>query len=1386
MKLKELVLGAVIAAFGAGSVLAASSGASEKSAKSIKVGGSQAVTLVAGEDSDDGVCYLKVTLKRKVAYTVWFEGGDAAKIGINGMSVYAKQPEVDWDSSSFDGDWDSMDNFDDSSWGSGSYSIQEAPVAAFDESGIERDRYAYWMSRDSWELTDPSSWTYYIQLNGDVGLSTTVHVETSASGDRNRPEAITLDEDGDSFAGTLTENGFYYFQSDVVAGRKYLFKALGGPYAIQVIPDTARTEQTPSGEIAVYPKTDGVYKFAVSNSVEAADAFGFTYRAFPARAIEDHDLAATNVTGGVVKFRPGREVANTNYCDNIIDECLFSVQTSKGDRWSIDVTGADTNIELRVYNAAGRIVASHSTYLPGGFDMGFGFDVTGNGPYYVGVCDPNLPPNAAAPVSKEIELTIRRVENEDADPVAIQPAPVATNQFDNVLGAGAAFGPYDLTKSCWKREFLIDARKDLTYAFAVSNAAESAGLHLKAELFKVSANSQTRVQLDGRADDLTPPYKVSFKANANATYLLRVSVTEGPSVEYGGFFLYAIGCDRKKGKTLGTLTVKMKPGELGQWTLDKETQKYNGEETTILVPEGEHTVKFKSVTDFEKIADQKVGVTNGLDKVVTGIYHDKRDPEDDVAAGAYALKLQSTLQRRNRTLWANDYDGQGVDPADWFKFTAKDGVYNNFYLNNLEGDAKFSIYSDAGGQPAATPLRDLADTTEARALLLSGGTYYLCVSHGLNVASNDWADSSYSLMASAADVGLIGFKKTTAKGKKGGKPVKLTVRRTTNEGRVRVRYATVAGTAVPGKDYVAQTGILEWNDGEKGDQTIEISLLPDLVSLKRSDKLQFTVRLEPLKDMELEKTEYPAGIDAKAAECTVTVTASGKYKSIEAAYAKSKAKSVTVKTETVPLRSGTFYGVVSEDGGALTNGLAKIGSVTLTVKAKDGAADVLSASVVIGGKKYAFKGDGAWEDVTNGFKRTSIAISKGTGTMTITLRDGETGADGAWLSSGGAVELTMDVPDAKGKGSQAGIRYVGEVYRQNMKIQGYIDAVADFFGYYTLGLVPEGVTGYVDGPSGNGYLTVKVDAKGKAKVAGMLADGTKVSASVKAVAIVPDEGTNGVSRYAMVLPVFQSKKTYCFGGNLRLYVRPGKTTENPYKENREIVVDSSSALVWNNDDVKATYYGDAGWRFTCAPVGGWYDTVVNLQAYYLNYAFSVGTALITEFPMQEILPAGFEQIRDAFPGGEAVTFSGDKASTAKRQLVKLDGGIYDLASSVNPCNVQVKLARASGIVKGSFSIWSLDGQQGKQKETKGFKHNGVLLHFRDDFAALDDEAMSAGFFTQKVTLKTDGSKKSRKWTLSMPFNLIGNDLGDIDWWAEDAGWNPEWGDVPPEPNQDVK
>ena len=54
--------------------------------------------------------------------------------------------------------------------------------------------------------------------------------------------------------------------------------------------------------------------------------------------------------------------------------------------------------------------------------------------------------------------------------------------------------------------------------------------------------------------------------------------------------------------------------------------------------------------------------------------------------------------------------------------------------------------------------------------------------------------------------------------------------------------------------------------------------------------------------------------------------------------------------------------------------------------------------------------------------------------------------------------------------------------------------------------------------------------------------------------------------------------------------------------------------------------------------------------------------------------------------------------------------------------------------------------------------------------------MTAGFFTQPVTVTDEnpetGKKTSRKWTFSAPFNVMGVDPGEVDWWADDWGVEP--------------
>lgn len=907
--------------------------------------------------------------------------------------------------------------------------------------------------------------------------------------------------------------------------------------------------------------------------------------------------------------------------------------------------------------------------------------------------------------------------------------------------------------------------------------------------FKMSAKVGTYLLTTSGGDEFLP-IKLAIDTEAEGKFMIEevtdkvasagnvaylVKVTSAGTIDFhvfGGDLSFGLTYQYASEGSLGRVTVNTK-GTAAKWSIKGASGSYESGETVAIL--GRQTIAFSKVTGFSTPEDQEATPTEDKPDVeILGVYNDTFDPKDDTVDGATKIAPSAKGITAARTLFVED-------EFDHFVFTAKDGVYCNFTLADLVGDAVMTVFrkGDALKMPLAGP-----DVRIAK-LVLDKGDYIVRVAHSNEAAK---VDAQYTLKASSANVGAIKFAKTAMSVKKNAGVVKLTVNRSAKEGRVRVRYGTVAGTAKPGERYVAQSGVLEWPDGDSKAKTLEIKLIPDLVAVYDAEQptTEFKVQLKAMEDDEIEDDEYPAQITVDTCTVTITENAAKTVNSIEKAYAKTVTKAATVKTENVPLRAGTFYGVLTEDGSALTNGLPQLASVTLTTKVSAGKSDTLSAKVALAGKTYTFKTDtknpAEWENLGDGRMQISLKLVQKvdkvsyTNELTLTVRDGATTDAEGWLGAGGTAELVMNVPDANNKGAQEDIRYVGDIYRQNAKIQNYLNVVTNFFGYYTVALASEGVSASDGIPAGNGYLTVKVDNKGTAKVAGMLADGTKVSVSVTAAGIRKDDSSS--FGYAMYLPVFLAKSPYCFGGTLRLYAKPGKTLPN---KDYEIVVDSTTALVWNNDNAKLTYYNEDGWRILCDPVGGWYDTVMNLQAYYLNYAFEVGGADITEFPT-ELVASGYQVITDVQPNGEPVGLVNDAFSTAKKVLVK-DGTLYDLVNSVNPCNVQVKLARATGLVTGSFSIWSEDEDGLKQKEITGFKHNGVLLLSRDEFSPISEDVLSVGFSLKTGVKLTDenpdtGKKTTRSWNLSLPFNLLGVDQGDVDWWADDWGWNSEWGEEP--------
>ena len=1019
---------------------------------------------------------------------------------------------------------------------------------------------------------------------------------------------------------------------------------------------------------------------------------------------------------------------------------------------------------MEVYDAKGNILSQNSSLDGVSSDCRTTFMAEAAGTYYVGVCEADLSPGES-PKGGAVTIEATKVTSVDNGPdewdaaddtvagasgLEVLPGTAATSPFEG----GSTHGPHRLSVHDWHDTFVVAARKGIDYriGFEFASDEEKVLIPLAVEVFTIAGSGEKLVA----SEIVDAGDSVSFTATDNAAYYVRVSTAGTIGLDYPAYNVRAVAY-ASGGAALGILTVNTPGAPSATWSIGSESVKYPSGSSVLV--SGTQTVKFSKVSGYNaEVSAKTVTVAPGTTPtIVEVVYSDTFDPKDDTVAGATSVSFKNVdTVYATRTLWKSD-------KSDNFAFDGKDGYFFDIALRNVEGDdVSFSI-SNAG----KTLVEGVTSVSQV-AMPKTSSKYYITVVNGSGAS----AYGGYTLAGKFADVGAIKFAKTAVNAKEDAASVVLTVNRTSKDGYVRVKYGTVAGTALPGEDYVAQNGVLEWASGDNKAKTITVKLIPDLVPFYEGNKT-FSVKLAALGDDERSAGEYPASI-VGGDSCLVTLTETTKPGTTpESAYAKKAPKMATVKTETVALESGSFYGVLEEDGSALTNGLPALASLTFT--ASSSYPSKLSAKLALAGKNYTFAATG-WDEagdteviktfeLAQSLKKTDELTGKlvnvsAVSTLTVTLATGATGTPGDWLRSGGTAELVMNVPDANGKGFQESITYRGALYRNNAKIQDYLTAVTNFTGYYTVALAPEAVSSSDGVPAGNGYLTLTIDNKGTVKAAGMLADGaTKPSMAVAACALVPDEGSaNG---YSMRVPLFMAKSPMAFGGVLRLYAdATGK-----------VVADSSIPLAWNNDSAKSTYYGEEGYRLALDPVGGFYDTVVNLQAYYLNRSFEVGTAEISEFP-QENLPSGYAFTTSVEPNGTPVSLGGDTFSTDKRKLVK-NGKLYDLAASVNPCNVQIKVARATGLVSGSFSLWSESAGGAAQKELTGFKHNGVLVLARDAFSPLSDEVAAAGFCFKAVKV-TDvnpntGKTSTRNWTFSLPFNLLSIDQGETDPWADDWG-----------------
>lgn len=1300
------------------------------------------VEIVLKPEGTDGlgVCYCKMTLSKGKQYTAWLEGQSDAAVTIE--TIYAKE------------DWSAPGAYFTSSvYGRQTRWVCTGEYWSDDWGDIEDGGEDWGGDWDFGDTKTPSSWPYYVVVRGPVGATARLHAGVGLLvpvGTVANPLAITMKTTEQRNAVQFVEDR-YTVSVSLKGGCRYYVGVTGGTAASELLfsdlPGLAianympwDSEHNDSRVFVVEEDMTCVFAITASNPDGWTGAAELFYRVDGVRTIAEHAKTAAPLTvGQTVSCQPGYK-NNPKYgaYDAIVDDCLYSFKADKNAAYLIETEGAAKALEMVVYDAKGKVLSSNKTKGGDSVDVRCTLETTAAGTYYVGVCEDMSPVEEYEPSRLPVNLTLRRVEatGRDAEPELVVPKIGAAGSSS--IAKGSVAGPCLLDGSTWYRNLVFRGRKGMTYVFGVSQAehlAEEANLAFqvytlsgKREKTAMTANIRANSSLGG-----------VLSSGQDATYYVRISVAGSVGRDFNPFSVHLAGYPTDGGGA-GILKVKAGGAETASWSLGSESVKYgNGE--SLLLPAGSYEVKYAPVRGFSAPPIRTVALAAGKTLVVDGdFYSDTYDHKDDEERNATKWALKATETAFDRTLWADD-------PVDYFKIDGKDGGSFSFELRNVTGDAVFSLRNPSGGLLASGATR-----VDKLVLPKQASPYVLAVTHG-----TAGKGGSYTLAGLVKSVGAIQFAKTAVMAKDTATSVALTVKRTAKEGQVRVRYATVDGTARAGEHYVAQTGELEWSDNDNKAKTIVIKLIPKLIAAYNGGNKAFSVQLEDAGG------EYPADITTSRAEVTVQETSKASV-TVESVYAKKAAKPATVKTEVGALRGGTFYGVVRAAADELENGLSELASVTLTVSAKGGAGDVskdtLSAKVLLAGKTYTFKTAGkeaAWNEedpLANPKTKTLVLATKVANVsyenrLELAVADGSTTDETAWQSAFASVRLTMNVPDAASKGVQRDVVYTGSLYRQNAKIQAYLDSVRDFSGYYTVALANPNVDAKL-APAGHGYCTLTVDNKGTAKVAGLLADGTKLSFSVVASAVQPD----CCGGFVLRVPLFAAKSPYCFGGEILLRKRPIDGV-NPDGRDFDVVatLPEDGGLVWNNDNAALTYSGASGWSLALQPVGGWYDTVFNLQNHYRDCALAVDTADISEFPT-EALTSGYAYVTGEEaglqPDGLPVDLQGNALATAKKATVK-NGSLVDLASSVNPYNVQLKLVRATGIVTGSFSLWSYNAAQNKQKEISGIKHYGVVLLQRDESGVLDDGNLTAGFCNQ--TVKVPNGAKTRNWTVSMPFNV---------------------------------
>ncbi len=366
--------------------------------------------------------------------------------------------------------------------------------------------------------------------------------------------------------------------------------------------------------------------------------------------------------------------------------------------------------------------------------------------------------------------------------------------------------------------------------------------------------------------------------------------------------------------------------------------------------------------------------------------------------------------------------------------------------------------------------------------------------------------------------------------------------------------------------------------------------------------------------------------------------------------------------------------------------------------------------------------------------------------------------------------------------------YAVELYRNNWSEGHMLPVLGAYKGYYTVSLPVTAANNPDNTPWGSGYATLTVGDKGSVKLTGALADGQTWSSSTTL--LMPD--TNDTS--AATVYVYAQPSAYAKNGALTGFLRI-KRAESVYGN----TVDSpdSDPLQWRNTTPTSVYGATGstvsdttGFRNWLTPAGGFYDTVMNLQTYYLCKALRFADS--TGFPGTDLLDrlpsdndgksgiSGYLLLSDEtmLPFGTNIVVGAQSLSVGARHLVTNDLSqtsnsmldYIDVDESSNVAGLTLSLTRATGLFSGSFDlVYERENVNNSfVRRTRKVAHKGVHTPVRPDRTA-DDPSLGvqgAGFYLIPDTgsyLDNTGRTKTYAFSWSFAFELLSEEVHDTSW-----------------------